>query len=77
MIKLKYNLFNNIRQGEPINFSYYFLNMNIFLWKTLIFRQNEDSYEMKWMSFFFFENRKIFYCILNLNVTIKLNLENK
>lgn len=47
MIKLKYNLFNNIRQGEPINFSYYFLNMNIFLWKTLIFRQNEDSYEMK------------------------------
>lgn len=77
MIKLKYNLFNNIRQGEPINFSYYFLNMNIFLWKTLIFKQNEDSYEMKWMSFFFFENRKIFYCILNLNVTIKLNLENK
>lgn len=77
MIKLKYNLFNNIREGEPINFSYYFLNMNIFLWKTLIFRQNEDSYEMKWMSFFFFENRKIFYCILNLNVTIKLNLENK
>lgn len=77
MIKLKYNLFNNIREGEPINFSYYFLNMNIFLWKTLIFKQNEDSYEMKWMSFFFFENRKIFYCILNLNVTIKLNLENK
>lgn len=34
---------------------------------------------MKWNEwvFFFFENRKIFYCILNLNVTIKLNLENK